>query len=90
MRFEERLQKLQDLDGQEHIKHKETLKYTKWRMFGSYLIIRTYDHYYTVHAMGDLDHYEVKKCRYRNVNYELKGLKFLGHILDDKVNNENL
>lgn len=58
--------------------------YTAWKIWNSFLVIRTYGNYYTVHTNGDIDHYEVKKCLYQGISYEMNNFDFLGQLLTKK------
>ena len=58
--------------------------YTKWRIFCDYLVIRSFDNYYTVHTNGDIDHYEVKKQNYSEVKFECTDLQFIANLLEHK------
>lgn len=65
-------------------KRRETLKYTAWRLFADYLVIRTYDTYYSIHTNGDIEHYEVHSASYDNVRYEMNNFEFIEHIMNKK------
>ena len=88
--FEDRLQAIADIVGPEHMRSKNMGVYTKWRFFASYLVIRTYNTHFKIMLWGDYDQHQVKKCSYKNVNLQEKGLKFIAKLLNDKYNNEQV
>lgn len=65
-------------------KHKSGVNYTAWRFFADYLVIRTYDTYYSIHTNGDIEHYEVHSASYDNVRYEMNNFEFIEHIMNKK------
>lgn len=54
--------------------------YTAWRAFADFLVIRTYNSFYTIHTNGDIDHYEVHRSNYEGLTYELNNFDFINQL----------
>ena len=58
-------------------------KYKSWKIFCNYIFIRTYAEKLTIHAVGDIDHYEQKEVYYKDIPLNVSDLEFLHLILTD-------
>lgn len=77
--FEEKLQAIPGVRS----KQEPLKKYKSWRIFSTYICLRTYPTYYTVHVCGDIDHYEQKEARYEEIPLGVSDLEFISLILSD-------
>lgn len=66
------------------LKNRPAVNYTAWRLFADYLVLRTYDTYYSIHTNGDIEHYEVHRGSYDGVRYEMNNFDFVEHIMNKK------
>lgn len=66
------------------LKHKKCLNYTAWRLLADYLVLRTYDTYFSIHTNGDLEHYEVHRGKYEGLLYEMNNLEFIEQLMNKK------
>lgn len=55
--------------------------YHQCQLFADYIILRCYPKHYTLHLFGDIEHYEVKTCKYEEVQYECTHLEFISRLL---------
>lgn len=77
--FEEKLQAIQGVRS----KQEPLKKYKSWRLFSTYICLRTYNNYFTVHVVGDLDHYEQKEAKYEEIPLGVSDIEFISLILSD-------
>lgn len=79
LEFEERLKKMSGIK----FKEKPVQRYTAWRMFCNYIVIRTYSSRYTVHTNGDIEHYEMKEGSYDKIDLSLNDFEFFKKLLEE-------